>query len=405
MRAYERFLKYVKIWTSSERNPKQIPSSMRQFDLAHQLAFELQRLGLKKIGVDNFCFVYGILPATKGFEKKPKIGFIAHIDTHPDYSGRNVKPQIIENYDKGEVLLGTSGLRLTSSEFPHLEKLGGQTLITTDGTTLLGADDKAGIAEIITALEQIIESGIPHGQISVCFIPDEEIGIGTVNFNLKRFDAQYAYTVDGWEAGEIVCETFHGSQAVFEFKGISTHTGRAKNVLVNAQILAMKLHQMLPQSETPELTEGREGFYHLLRSEGTVEYACLVYNVRDFSYESFKGRLEVLRNAASDFNLRYGQGTVKLTITDQYRNMKEKIEPYWHLIEYAQKAALEAELEPKVCYARGGTDGARLSFMGLPCPNLGIGGYAYHSKLEHITVQSMDAVTRMLVELIRQYAK
>lgn len=403
MRAYERFIEYAKIWTSSEWNSTQEPSSMRQFDLAHQLAFELRELGLQDVIVDNYSFVYGRLPATFGYEDRPVLGLLAHLDTHPDCPGRNVRPQLVEHYDGSDVPLGDSGLSLRRSEFPHLASLIGQTLITSDGHTLLGVDDKAGIAEIITALEDVIADERPHGPVSVAFMADEEIGSGTVHFNLEQLGARYAYTVDGWEAGEIVTETFNGIQAAVHIHGVSTHTGRGKGLLINAQLAALEFAGMLPPDEIPALTEGREGFFHLLRSHGTVDCAELVYNLRDFTEEGMKRRINLLKQAAYTLNVRYGDETVRITFKEEYRNMHEKLKDYPQLIQNAENACRLTGLEPKLSIARGGTNGARLSFAGLPCPNLGIGGWAYHSPQEHITVEIMDQVTRSIQELIYQF--
>lgn len=405
MWAYKRFLNYVKIWTSSERGCETVPSSLRQFDLAHLLAFELKQIGLSDAEVNNYGIVYAHLPATPGFEDRAHIGFIAHLDTFPDFSGKDVSPQIIENYDGKDVPLGSSGLTLKVSEHPHLPGLRGDTLITTDGTTLLGADDKAGIAEIMTALEQIMVKQIPHGSLSVAFIPDEEIGGGTDHFDLERFGAAYAYTVDGWDPAEIVCENFNASQATIHIRGKNLHTGRAKDRLINAQLIGMELHQLLPPRETPSHTEGREGFYHLLSSHGNVAEAVLVYAVRDHDPILFQKRLDTLAGLCRQMNERYGEHTVRITVKDEYRNMRPIIEACPHLIEHAAAAVRTVGLTPRICSTRGGTDGARLSFKGLPCPNLGAGGYAYHGPMEHITAESIETVSRILIEIVRSYAK
>lgn len=405
MRAYQRFLEYAKIWSSSERGAAQEPSSMRQFDLAHQLAFELRELGLEMVGVDNHCFVYGQLPATPGLEAVPCVGLLAHLDTHPDCSGRNVRPQLVEHYHGGDILLGDSGVALRVAEFPHLPSLAGQTLITSSGDTLLGADDKAGIAEILTAVELVLQSGHPHGPVSIAFMPDEEIGAGTVHFDLKRFAAQYAYTVDGWDVGEIVAETFNAVNAKVTIHGVDTHTGRAKGVMRNAQLVAIEFAKMLPTEETPALTEGREGFFHLRSSHGTVQNAQLIYNLRDFTAEGMERRMGLMRQAAQTLNDHYGADTVQVSFSEEYRNMKEKLDACPQLVEKARNACYLAGVMPKVGFARGGTDGARLSFAGIPCPNLGIGGWAYHSPQEHITVEAMDQVSRVLEELIYQFAQ
>lgn len=405
MWAYKKFLDYVKIWTSSERGSSTIPSSLRQFDLAHLLAFELRKLGLSEVEVNNYGIVYAKLEATPGYENRARIGFISHLDTFPDFCGENVKPQVIENYDGGDVALGSSGLVLRVSEFPHLSRLKGDTLITTDGTTLLGADDKAGIAEIMTALEQIIIKKVPHGGISVAFIPDEEIGCGTDRFDVKKFGAKFGYTLDGWEAGEIVYENFNASQATIHIKGKKTHTGCAKNKLVNAQLIGIEINQLLPEGEIPSETEGTEGFYHLLHSEGDVVNATFVYAVRDHSKVLYQKRLDTLSDICRRMNEKYGDGTVSMSVMHEYQNMKEIIEPCFHLIEHAIAAAKAAGVEPNVCPSRGGTDGARLSFMGLPCPNLGVGGYEYHGPMEHITAEAMESVTRIILEIVRLYAE
>ena len=405
MWAYKRFLNYVKIWTSSERNSPSVPSSLRQFDLAHLLAFELRELGLSDVEVNNFGIVYAKLPATPGYEEKTRLGFIAHLDTHPDFNGKNVNPQIIENYDGRDVPLGTSGLILSVGANPHLTRLKGDTLITTDGTSLLGSDDKAGIAEIVTALEHIISKELPHGAISVAFMPDEEIGRGTDNFDIEHFGAQYAYTVDGWAAGEIIYENFNAAQAVIQIRGQTTHTGHAKDKMVNAQLVGMQINQLLPPHEIPAETEGAQGFYHLLSSCGNVVEATLVYAIRDHDAELFQKRIDTLASVCERMNGQYGPGTVSMTIRQEYRNMRPVIESCFHLIEHAKAATKAAGIEPQIHLARGGTDGARLSFKGLPCPNLGIGGYSYHGPMEHITAEALESVTRIIVELIRSYAE
>lgn len=403
MKAYKRFIEYAKIWTSSEWNSPQEPSSMRQFDLAHQLALELRELGLCNVLVDNYSFVYGSLPATPGYEARPVLGLLAHLDTHPGCSGQNVRPQLIPHYDGSDVPLGDSGLSLRRAEFPHLASLIGQTLITSDGHTLLGVDDKAGIAEIMTALELVIHDPRPHGPVSIAFMPDEEIGSGTAHFNLEQFGAQFAYTVDGWDAGEIVTETFNGVQASVQIQGVCTHTGRGKGLLINAQLAALEFAGMLPPDEIPALTEGREGFFHLLRSCGTVDNAQLIYKLRDFTEEGMRRRINLLKQAAYTLNVRYGDETVQITFQEEYRNMHDKLTDYPQLIQHAENACRLAGIEPKLSIARGGTNGARLSFAGIPCPNLGIGGWAYHSPQEHITVEIMEQVTRSLQELIYQF--
>ena len=403
MRAYERMLNYTKIWTTSDSSSESVPSTSRQFDLARILVEEMKKLGIEDAHVDDKCYVYGTLPAKKGYEDKTKLGFIAHLDTSEDMSGQNVNPQIIENYDGKDINLGESGRVIKVSDFEHLKDFKGRTLITTDGTTLLGADDKAGIAEIMTAIEIIQKENIPHGKISIGFNPDEEIGTGAHNFDVKKFAADFAYTVDGGLEGQIEYENFNASSALFEIKGINVHPGSAKDIMVNSQLIAMEINSMIP-NETPANTEGYEGFYHLIESLGTVEYSKLNYIVRDHDAEKFEERNKFLKNIETTINEKYGEDTVTLTIKEQYRNMKEKIEPCMHLIENAKKATKAVGLEPTVDAIRGGTDGAQLSFKGLPCPNLGTGGAAYHGVYEHISVEGMDKVVDILVELVKIYA-
>ncbi len=403
MRAYERMLNYIKIWTTSDSSSESVPSTSRQFDLARILVEEMKKLGIEDAHVDDKCYVYGTLPAKKGYEDKTKLGFIAHLDTSEDMSGQNVNPQIIENYDGKDINLGESGRVIKVSDFEHLKDFKGRTLITTDGTTLLGADDKAGIAEIMTAIEIIQKENIPHGKISIGFNPDEEIGTGAHNFDVKKFAADFAYTVDGGLEGQIEYENFNASSALFEIKGINVHPGSAKDIMVNSQLIAMEINSMIP-NETPANTEGYEGFYHLIESLGTVEYSKLNYIVRDHDAEKFEERNKFLKNIEKTINEKYGEDTVTLTIKEQYRNMKEKIEPCMHLIENAKKATKAVGLEPTVDAIRGGTDGAQLSFKGLPCPNLGTGGAAYHGVYEHISVEGMDKVVDILVELVKIYA-
>nr|WP_295605012.1 peptidase T [uncultured Terrisporobacter sp.] len=403
MRAYERMLNYIKIWTTSDSSSESVPSTSRQFDLAKLLVEEMKKLGIEDAHVDDKCYVYGTLPAKKGYEDKTKLGFIAHLDTSEDMSGQNVNPQIIENYDGKDINLGESGRVIKVSDFEHLKDFKGRTLITTDGTTLLGADDKAGIAEIMTAIEIIQKENIPHGKISIGFNPDEEIGTGAHNFDVKKFAADFAYTVDGGLEGQIEYENFNASSALFEIKGINVHPGSAKDIMVNSQLIAMEINSMIP-NETPANTEGYEGFYHLIESLGTVEYSKLNYIVRDHDAEKFEERNKFLKNIEKTINEKYGEDTVTLTIKEQYRNMKEKIEPCMHLIENAKKATKAVGLEPTVDAIRGGTDGAQLSFKGLPCPNLGTGGAAYHGVYEHISVEGMDKVVDILVELVKIYA-
>ena len=400
MRAYERLLKYVSVYTTSDPDSATVPSSMRQYDLAHQLVEELKALGLENVHVDENCVVYGWLSATAGCEKQPALGFIAHMDTAPDCAGENVKPQIIENYDGGDVQLAGSGEKLSPAAFPTLKKLAGMTLITTDGTTLLGADDKAGIAEIMTALESIISEKKPHGKLCIAFTPDEEVGAGVDHFDVEKFGAVYAYTVDGGEEGEIAYETFNACSAEVAVEGLSVHPGSAKDTMINAALVAMEFHALLPAADIPRLTEGYEGFFHLCDMSGDVEHAKLHYIVRDHDRATFEMRKKTLEHAAKTINEKYAREVIRLTIKDSYYNMAEKIAPHMELIENAKRACEKAGMKPFIEAVRGGTDGCRLSFMGLPTPNLCTGGFAFHGPYEHITVESMDRCAKMVEYLM-----
>ncbi len=405
MRAYERFLNYVPVWTTSDETSETVPSAARELKLAEMLVEEMKGIGISDARMDDKGYVYGHIPATPGYEEKPALGLIAHMDTVADASGENISPRLIENYDGKDVVLGDSGKVLSVEDFPYLPELKGRTLIVTDGTTLLGADDKAGIAEILTAADEVLKGEMPHGRICIGFTPDEEIARGAKHFDVEGFGADYGYTLDGSKEGEIQYENFNASTAIFTIHGISVHTGTAKNVLVNAQTLAMEIHQMLPESERPETTEGYEGFYHLVSINGTVTNTKMKYFIRDFDRESFEKREEKLREIAALMNEKYGEGKVEVEITQSYRNMREVIEPCYHLIDRALKATKAAGVEPDTTPIRGGTDGARLSFKGLPCPNLGTGGYAFHGVYEHITVEGMDLAVKIVKDIIRQFAE
>ena len=405
MKAYERLLKYARIWTTSDEESTTSPTTSRQFDLAKQLVEEMKEIGIEDAYMDEFGYVYGHIPATPGYEDRTAIGFIAHMDTAPDYSGENVNPQIIENYDGNDVSLGTSGKVLSVAEFPSLKTLAGRTLITTDGTTLLGADDKAGIAEIMTVAEELIKENIPHGKVSIGFTTDEEVGSGAKHMNLEVFGAPFAYTVDGGPEGEIQFENFNAASADFYVHGVNVHPGEAKGIMKNSQKIAMEIQGMLPVDEAPEYTEGYEGFFHLMEMTGTVEETKMSYLIRDFDSESYENRKELLRNITETVNKKYGEGTVELKLKDSYRNMREKIEPCMELIEYAKKACEMAEVKADIAPIRGGTDGARLSFVGLPCPNLGTGGYGFHGAFEHITAAGMDKAAAIIKNIILQFAK
>lgn len=404
MRAYERLIKYAKVSTASEEGIGVSPSTPRQFDLARLLVDELRELGVADAEVTDTCYVYGHLPATPGHEGAPCLGFIAHMDTSPDFSGENVKPRVIENYDGGDLELG-AGRTLSVKQFPHLPSLKGRTLITASGDTLLGADDKAGIAEIMTLIEQLQGGEIAHGRIAVCFTPDEEVGCGTANFDIPKLGADFAYTLDGGAEGEVVYENFNACSAVVNITGVNVHPGSAKNVMVNAALVATEFNAALPNCETPRYTEGYEGFYHLTAIAGTAERAELRYILRDHDAKKLEMRRETMFHIAKILNERYGAGTVSLSFREQYRNMAEKIRPdYMHLVENAVKATENAGVEPLRQPIRGGTDGAQLSWEGLPCPNLGTGGYAFHGPYEHITAEGMDKCVEIIRGITEIYA-
>ncbi|MBW6410606.1 peptidase T [Clostridium weizhouense] len=404
MKAYERLLKYVKVYTTSEENSKTNPTTERQFDLAHLLVEEMKELGIRDVRCDKNCYVYGHIPATEGYEDKKSIGLIAHMDTAPSALGKNVNPQIIENYDGEDVLLKTTNTILSPKKFPHLKDLKGRTLITTDGTTLLGADDKAGIAEILTACETIINNNIPHGKICIAFTPDEEVGQGADLFDVKNFGADFAYTIDGGVEGEISYENFNAAGVKVEISGVSVHPGSAKNTMINALNVAIEFNSMLPACEKPEYTEGYEGFYYLEKLSGNTDHASMEYILRDHDAEKFEVKKSLIKLAEKLINEKYGEGTIKATIKEQYRNMVELVKPCIHLIDNATEAMKSLGVTPVVEPIRGGTDGARLSYMGLPCPNLGTGGYAFHGEYEHITVEGMDICTNIIIEILKRYA-
>lgn len=402
MRAYERLIRYAKIHTTSAENAETTPSTEWQFDLSRELERELKEIGFQEVGVDGHAYVYAAIPATDGLENRPAVALIAHIDTATDFSGEDVKPQIVPDYDGGEIRLGESGRVLSPELFPDLNRMIGHTLITTDGTTLLGADDKAGIAEILTACEEIMKEDLPHGRIAVCFPPDEEIGHGAALLSLERLGAVYAYTVDGGDIQEINAETFNAAAAELRFRGVNIHPGDAKDRMKNAALIAMEYDSLLPSAERPEHTKGHEGFFHLTEMQGNVEAATLNYIVRDHDAAHFSVRKEMMQHAADYINEKYGAGTAELRIREQYRNMEEILKKNPEVLKRAEKAIRKAGLEPRHVPVRGGTDGAQLSFRGLPCPNLGTGGAAFHGPYEHISVENMDLMVRILKYLLTE---
>lgn len=403
MRAYERFLQYVKVYTTSDPESASHPTTARQLDLGRMLVAQLEELGLKDARLDEYGYVYATLPATPGCEQAAGLGFIAHMDTAPGTSGENVNPQIHENYDGGDVVLPATGAVLKPAEFPFLSEMKGQTLITTDGSTLLGADDKAGVAEIMTMVERLIREGRPHGKICIGFTPDEEVGQGADLFDVDGFGAAYAYTVDGDDVGEISYENFNAAAAAIKIHGLSVHPGSAKNTMRNALSLAMEYHAALPAFECPEHTEGREGFFHLCDLQGDVSEAVFHYIIRDHDADRFAVRKAQMQQVADRLNEKYGAGTVELELTDSYHNMLEKIRPHFHLVENARAAIRAVGLTPVESPIRGGTDGATLSYKGLPCPNLGTGGFNFHGPMECITVEKMDQAVEVLLNLADLY--
>ena len=397
----ERLLKYVSYWTTSDESCSDIPSSEREFTLAKALKQELETLGHTNMLLTDHCYVYAKLPATPGMENCKSIGFIAHMDTAPDFSGKDVKPQIIPDYDGNDVLLKGSGTYLKISDFPTLKTLKGRTLITTDGTTLLGADDKAGVSEIMTAVEQIITEKIPHGDIWIGFTPDEEVGSGADLFDLDYFKARFAYSVDGDYEGEVAYENFNAASASFEINGVNVHPGEAKDIMINAALVGCEIASLLPENETPAHTEGREGFYHLTDFSGDIAHAKVNYIVRDHDKATFEKRLDTLRGIEKKMNEKYHADTVKLNIQHSYSNMLEVIEKNEYVVAIAKKAIKNVGLEPVARPLRGDTDGARLSNMRLPCPNLGTGGYGFHGPFEHISVEGMDTAVSVIKEIVK----
>ena len=403
----ERFLRYVSFDTQSEESSMSTPSTDRQLDLARALLRELRDMGASNARMDEYGYVYAAIPANRPeLEKAPALGFIAHMDTAPAMSGRHVKPRIVEAYDGGDIVLNRElGITMRRADFPCLGECVGQDLIVTDGTTLLGADDKAGIAEIMAMAARLLSNpGIPRGPVCIAFTPDEEIGRGADHFDVTGFGAAAAYTVDGGPIGELEYENFNAASGAVSVKGVSIHPGDAKGRMRNAILLGMEFQSLLPAAEAPMYTEGYEGFFHLDHFTGDVENARMEYIIRDHDRERFEGRKRLFQAAASYLNTKYGGGTIEASVKDSYYNMKEQIKPHMYLIEMASEAMKDAGIEPRVVPIRGGTDGARLSYMGLPCPNLSTGGYHYHGKFEYIPAQSMEKMTDVLVGIVKRAA-
>jgi tripeptide aminopeptidase len=395
----------VTIHTTSSEETGTTPSTARQFDLARLLVDELKALGLENPSVNENCIVTAWLPATPGHESAPALGFLAHMDTSPSFSGENVRPILHENYDGGDIVLPKEGRVIKASDFPFLPRLKGHTIITADGSTLLGADDKAGIAEIMTMCEAIVQENIPHGRLCIAFTPDEEIGQGPNHFDVAAFGAKYAYTVDGSIAGGIEYENFNAATARVNITGVSVHPGSAKGVMENALLIAQELNGLLPPDAIPGKTEGYEGFFHLDRLEGTVVQAKMEYIIRDHDKAKFQEKKALIQQAAAAVQANHPTAAVELEIKDSYYNMAEQLKDCMHLVENAKRAAELAGVQPVVEPIRGGTDGARLSYMGLPCPNLGTGGGNFHGPYELASVQCMDQVVEILKNIVRLYGE
>lgn len=395
----ERFLKYITTYTTSDEESETVPSAARELDLAHILTAELTDLGVNDVILSKTGYVYGHIPATPGMEGHKSVAFIAHMDTAPDYPGENVNPVFHENYDGSDVVLEGTGAILSVKDFPELETLKGRTLITTDGTTLLGADDKAGVAEIMTMTEKVLKEDIPHGDFWVVFTPDEEIGRGSDHFDFDICKADYGYTVDGDYEGEVAYENFNAASAIIKVTGKNVHPGEAKNIMKNASLIGTEFASLLPADETPATTEGREGFYHLIDMKGDVASATLTYIIRDHDHGIFENRKKHMMELTAQLNEKYGEGTVECTIKDSYANMIEIMKDHMDIIESAKAAIQSVGLEPISRPIRGGTDGAMLTFKGLPCPNLGTSGYGFHGPFEHCTVEGMETVVTILTYL------
>ena len=401
----DRFLRYVSVDTQSDENSESQPSSAKQLDLLRMLRDELTAMGVEAT-LDEYGYVMATLPSNID-RKVPAVGFIAHVDTSPDASGANVRPQIIENYDGGDIALkGVPGLFLKPSEFPELLAHKGETIITTDGTTLLGADDKAGVAEIMNAVQYMVEhQEFKHGEIKIGFTPDEEIGRGVVKFDVQKFGAEYAYTMDGGEVGELEFENFNAASAKIHIQGRNVHPGYAKGKMKNAILIGMELNSLLPVQQRPEFTEGYEGFFHIISFKGSVEEADFGYIIRDHDRAKFEEKKEVIGKCVAFINEKYGEGTASLEVKDQYYNMRQQVEPYYFIVEKAVKAMEMEGIEARIQPIRGGTDGANLSFKGLPCPNIFAGGLNFHGKMEFAPLESIEKASRVVLNIISLFAE
>lgn len=401
MNITDRFLHYVSFLTTSDENTGMNPSTPGQLVFAQALKEELENLGLQDISLDDNGYLMATLPANTQ-EHKPTIGFIAHLDTSPDASGKHIKPRIVANYDGKDILLNEEKqIWLETEKYPEIKQYEGQDIIVTDGTTLLGADDKAGVAEIISAVEYLLaHPEIKHGKIRIGFTPDEEIGQGADHFDVQKFGADYAYTMDGGQIGELEFENFNAAAAKITINGLNVHPGYAYHKMRNSMRIAYQLAVMIPRWETPEHTQGYEGFYHLTGMQGDVEKTVLSYIIRDFDHARFESRKKELQHLVNKVNAEYGEGTAEIELRDQYYNMREKIEPVMHIIDLAERAMREVGVEPKVSPIRGGTDGARLSFEGLPCPNIFAGGHNFHGRFEYVPIQSMEKAMQVIIKIV-----
>ncbi len=402
----DRFVSYIKIDTQSDPKSNSTPSTEKQWNLAHKLVEELREIGMQDVSIDENAYVMATLLANVAHEV-PVIGFISHFDTTPDFSGTNINPQIIEDYDGKDIILNKEkNIILSPDYFEELSNYKGQTLITTDGTTLLGADDKAGITEIMTAMEYLVDNpDIPHGKIRICFTPDEEIGRGAHKFDVAKFGAEWAYTMDGSEIGELEFENFNAAQAIVTIEGKSVHPGYAKDKMVNSIYIAQDFINSLPRMETPEHTEGRQGFFHLSNIKGDVEETELEFIIRDHDKKHFEARKKMMQDLVKEICTQYERECIKIEIKDQYFNMREKVEPVMHIVELARDAMEAVNVKPIIKPIRGGTDGAQLSYMGLPCPNIFAGGHNFHGKYEYVPVESMQKATEVIVKLAELTAK
>ena len=407
LKLQNRFLNYVKIYSISDPESETTPSTERQWDIAKYIFEELKTLGLSDVSMDENGYIYGYVPSNLDNDDEPVVGFISHYDTSPDFSGENVKPQIWDNYDGGDLVLNQeTGFTLSPEKFTTMKDYVGKTLITTDGTTLLGADDKAGLAEIVTAAEFLLaHPEIKHGRIAIGFTPDEEIGRGAHKFDVKKFGAEWAYTMDGSEVGELEYENFNAAGAVVKIHGLSVHPGYAYGQMVNASLLAAEFIKMLPENETPSTTQDFEGFYHLMDVKSDVSEAKIQYIIRDHDEAKFEARKNFIMEKVEDFNKKYGTGTVEIEIKDQYRNMKQQFEGKMHIVDIAEQAMKDANIEPKIKAIRGGTDGAQLSYMGLPCPNIFAGGLNFHGPYEYVCLESMEKAVKVIINIAKAVKK